>query len=63
MIRSFFRFISTQLFEQIGGIEKLERLQEHENEEVYKQVFNILEVYFSDVSIAFVRLGFISGFI
>lgn len=46
-----FIFVLFQLFEQIGGIEKLERLQEHENEEVYKQVYSMLETYFADVSI------------
>lgn len=50
----FIRFCSLyfcQLFEQIGGIEKLERLQEHENEEVYNQVYSMLETYFADVSV------------
>lgn len=41
-----------QLFEQIGGIDTLERLQEHENEEVYKQVHAMLETYFAEVSVS-----------
>lgn len=35
----------------MGGTEKLERLQEHENEEVYKQVYAMLESYFAEVSV------------
>lgn len=55
-----FRFVLVpfQLFEQIGGTEKLERLQEHENEEVYKQVYTLLETYFAEVSSYHFRLNF-----
>jgi HEAT repeat protein len=34
------------LVEECGGVEKLENLQEHDNEDVYRRAVNILENYF-----------------
>lgn len=36
------------LFEEQGGINKLEDLQENEDEEVYKKAVSIIETYFND---------------
>lgn len=39
------------VFEQIGALDLLEKLQEHENNEVYQQVLQMIETYFQDVNI------------
>lgn len=47
-----------------SGLEKIENLQQHENEDIYKLAFEIIDLYFSgdDVSIlaaqAFIRVVF-----
>lgn len=44
------------LFEEIGALDMLEQLQEHENSEVYQQVSALIGAYFNDVS--FLRLQY-----
>lgn len=41
-----------QLIEECGGLDKIENLQSHDNQEIYRLAFTIIDTYFSgdDVS-------------
>ena len=43
-------FVATAI-EESGGVEKIEKLQQHKNEDIYKLAYTIIDKYFtSDVS-------------
>lgn len=45
-------FVSKTIVLSFSGLEKIENLQQHENEDIYKLAFEIIDQYFSgdDVS-------------
>ena len=40
--------IIADCIEEVGGVEKIEALQEHQNHEIYKMAYFIIDRYFND---------------
>lgn len=41
------RVVVANLIEECGGLDKIEQLQGHDNQEIYRMAFNIIDTYFS----------------
>ena len=41
----------------ITGLDKIEKLQEHENEEIYKLAYDIVDSFFGGVSVVYLKLS------
>ena len=39
-------FIATQI-EEAGGVEKIEKLQQHKNQDIYRLAYKIIDKYFT----------------
>lgn len=52
LLKFFIMFVSKTVVLSLSGLEKIENLQQHENEDIYKLAFEIIDQYFSgdDVS-------------
>lgn len=48
---SFYILFIEQAFEEIGALDYLDKLQSHENEEVYNYASELIEAYFNEVQI------------
>ena len=51
----------TEAIEEAGGLDKIEQLQQHDNVDIYKLAFSIIDRYFTAVSKGPSILSFISS--
>ena len=53
-----FRIIA-DVIEEVGGVERIEALQEHQNQEIYKMAYFIIDRYFNDTVSVIINVLFL----
>ena len=53
----------TEAIEEAGGLDKIEQLQQHDNVDIYKLAFSIIDRYFTAVSKCSIIVNFLLLFV